>query len=198
MNNMPYNSALSSKKSLGVDRSSLTDTEHARNDRGLVFFHDIVSPIPLEYQGIINRKVDCIYTEAPWKDGYYCFQDRAEMAVFDGYDRFLEGLYNNVVCAFPEKPIYIVASIQIAKKFSQFPPTPIKLNNDRAWLTILNAEMILDVADSKQLIKLLSSHYNSVYDCCCGYGNTFPDFNYFIGSDIDKKCLNFIKRNLLT
>ena len=43
----------------------------------------------------------------------------------------------------------------------------------------------------------LAQRYRGVYDFSCGYGNALRPFGYIIGSDIDKKCLDYIAREIL-
>jgi len=183
----PYNTALAS--SIPAVRAELTDTKFAFSDRGVVFAHDILEPLPEVMDRLIGSRVECLYAETPWVAGSATFYERAGLAPkpHAEYVSAVERLIEHF-----GKPAFIVCSKRDAAALGEA-VSPIVLNGERAWLARAGGGTI--EADTVETLRArLAERYAGVYDFSCGYGNALGEFSFFVGSDIDQKCLDYIRR----
>src|SRR5208337_3619511 len=124
----PYNTALAS--SIPAVRAELTDTKFAFSDRGVVFAHDILEPLPEVMDRLIGSRVECLYAETPWVAGSATFYERAGLAPkpHAEYVSAVERLIEHF-----GKPAFIVCSKRDAAALGEA-VSPIVLNGERAWL----------------------------------------------------------------
>jgi hypothetical protein len=188
----PYNSALKSQAWRG--RDSLGETAFAESARGLVFAHSIIDPMPDDKFALIQAKAECVYGEIPWPAGSPVFYERAGVAPHPHGDLALAA---KALIDALAKPTFIIASKRDAPLFAA-DPRPILINGGDAWLAISHADRAPPPCrTTTELLAWLAGEYRSVYDFCCGYGVALRRFAYFIGSDIDRKCLRYIEREWL-
>ena len=197
MNARPYNTGLAQAEV--ALRAQLAEITHAASERGVVFAHAIGTPFTAGQAKIISRCA-CIYCELPWVSGWALFHQRAGVDPVSSYADYIKAVAE--LLAEFRKPAFIVCSKRSATILSQPPLRPIGLNGGRAWLAVAYVEGGPDLplrtpASTEELLGWLAGRFPSVYDFGCGYGNALRRFSYFVGSDIDKKCLDYIARELL-
>ena len=194
MAQVPYNTALTRTPSLDALRAGLTGIDHFTSRKGVVFQHDMLEPLSAGHRAIV-AKAECIYSEMPWPPGWKVFHQRAETKQRGGWtdyvaavDRVIEDL---------QKPSFIVCPKAAAKILAtEHPPLPIKINGGDGLLVVRNIHPI-EVPDTQALVRALAFVYRSAWDFSCGYGAALHHFRYLIGSDIDRKCLEYIAREYL-
>jgi SAM-dependent methyltransferase len=96
------------------------------------------------------------------------------------------------------KPAFIVGAKRDAAALADEPVRPVSLNGRPAWLAISGGGRTPQCRTTDELLAQLARSYRSVYDFGCGYGAALRPFSYFIGSDIDRKCLAYVQRELLS
>ena len=188
----PYNTGLN--RAEVALRAQLGEIAYAASERGVVFAHAVGTPFSAGKTAIIDRAA-CLYCELPWRDGWSVFHERARIAPAGNYVDYL-GAVERLLASF-RKPAFIVCSKAAAGILAQHPVRPITLNGGRAWLAASYVEDVPAAVTTEALLTVLAGRYPSVYDFGCGYGNALRRFGYFVGSDIDKKCLDYIARELL-
>lgn len=188
----PYNTGLK-RGDYSALRAQLGEVSHASSARGAVFAHAVGTPLSLGQAAIISGAA-CLYCELPWPQGWPVFHERAgvPMGSYADYLAAVAGLLGTF-----RKPAFIVCSKSAAAVLAQHPVRPIGLNGDRAWLAASYVDEVPDAGTTEALLEALADRYPSVYDFGCGYGNALRPFGYFVGSDIDRKCLDYIARELL-
>jgi hypothetical protein len=189
----PSNSAL--KGAVWPGRELLIDTSFAETSRGMVFVHNVCEPLPEPTADRIARRAECVYCEIPWPAAGETFYQRA------GVTPEAHGVYVAAVKAMLErfqKPAFIVGSKRDAVALSDQAIRLVGLNGRPAWLAISRTKAPAPEARTTgELLAHLASVYGAVYDFGCGYGASLRPFAYFIGSDIDRKCLAYVARELL-
>lgn len=190
-----YNTALKSRMRDAALRPVLGETSFARSRRGVVFAHDVCAPLPARFERLIGERCACIYSEPAWKPGWVKFHARAGVADYGNYDDYpyrIKALIDHFA-----KPSFVVCSRAVSELLAPGMTRAIKLyGHADVWLAIANVEMPA-AAGNVELVADLAARYRSVYDFSCGYGAALRPFEFFVGSDIDKKCLNYIERELL-
>jgi hypothetical protein len=189
----PYNTGLK-RGDYSALRAQLGETSQASSPRGVVFAHAVERPLT-DHETTIVSQVGCIYCELPWPQGWPVFHERAGVAPAGSYADYVAAVAR--LLARFAKPSFIVCSKAAAAVLAQHPARPIGLNGDRAWLAASYVEDVPDAVTTEALLTLLGGQYPSVYDFGCGYGNALHGFGFFVGSDIDCKCLDYISRTLL-
>lgn len=189
----PYNTGLK-RGDYSALRAELMVTSHAASARGAVFAHAVERPLTADQVAVIER-CGCIYCELPWPQGWPVFHERAEVAPVGSYADYV-GAVRGLLGRF-KKPAFIVCAKSAAMVLAQYPIQPIDLNGGRAWLAASYVEEVPDARTTEALLAWLGGRYPSVYDFGCGYGNALHGFGFFVGSDIDGKCLDYISRTLL-
>jgi hypothetical protein len=190
---VPYNTALKGPGWSG--RENLEEIELADSPIGTVFAHNILDPLPEPWAELIEKNAECVYSEIPWPAARDTFYLRSGLAPRP------HGEYVAAVKAIVDrfrKPSYIVASKRDAFALADQPVRPIMHNGYQAWLAIAHAvQPTPDCVGTPELRAWLGQTYRSVYDFSCGYGAGLRPFEHFIGSDIDRKCLAYVARELL-
>lgn len=189
----PYNTGLGSHEYEW--RRRLDGIDYAESERGIVFAHDVCNSLCDYRATLVMQKAECVYSELPWKSGWDTFHARAEVQPSGKHEDFVKAVKSLLMML--GKPAFIVCSKQDAEFLSDKKPCPIMLNGKRAWLAVYNVKDIPQVGDTLNLVRYLAGTYRSVYDFGCGYGNALREFEYFVGSDIDGKCLKFIEMEML-
>jgi hypothetical protein len=185
-----YNSALKGREWLGRDH--LTEIDFAESERGMVFAHNICEPLPEAMAALIESRAECLYSEVPWPAARDTFYRRA------GVTPRPHGEYQAAVKAILDrfnKPAFIVAAKRDAMALAD-EVHPIILYGDPGWLAISRGRAP-EYRTNQDLVAQLAKAYRSVYDFSCGCGVALRPFAYFIGSDIDRKCLAYVQRELL-
>jgi hypothetical protein len=188
----PYNTALKSSSEYPA-RHALPEIDWFENDRGIIFYHDLCQE-PDPRQQAAYARAACIYAEPAWEHGYNLFAERAGTKQTGDFPAFIRGAR-----ALAES-LGVPAFITAAKSWIGLldPPLaiPVRLNGSDSLLAVWHAEPP-KATDSAGIIAELAGRYLSVADFCCGYGRTLRAFPYFIGSDIDRKCLGYIKTEIM-
>ena len=190
----PYNSALKAHPAEIKRRETLESVELFSNLRGTVFFHDMSVPFKESEMTVING-ADCIYSHLAYPAGMKAFADRADYEQKGTHNQYLQAV--KTLIDELRKPTFIVCSEKAANKLR-----PHKTRQIRLYKTMEVLACWEDYADEKhktadEVSTYLSRRYNSVYDFSCGYGRSIREFDSIIGSDIDKKCLGYIKSEIL-
>ena len=167
----PYNSAL--KGPLWPGREQLSEIGFAESARGMIFAHNICDPLPEPMAERIMRCADCVYCEIPWPASGETFYQRAGA-----------------------EPAFLVGAKRDALALADDAVQLVSLNGRPAWLAISGAG-VAGYGTTDELLTQLARVYRGVYDFGCGYGAALRLFAYFIGSDIDRKCLAYVQRELL-
>jgi hypothetical protein len=190
----PYNSAL--KRRAWPGRSELGETSFAETERGVVFAHNAIEPLPDGWFTLVQARADCLYCEIPWPAAGATFYERAGLEPQPHADLVLS-IKARIIDAL-RKPSFVIASHRDAPQFAVDELRPIVINGGAAWLAIAYADRLPPLCPTTlELLAWLGGQYRSVYDCCCGYGVALRRFAYAIGSDIDRKCLNYVEREIL-
>jgi hypothetical protein len=191
----PYNTALKGENFEFEGRNSLSETEWFENERGIIFAHDLCrKPTPEMMEAY--RKAECIISEPAWPHGYKTFAQRARTTQSGSYGTYLKAIRQLVLTL--RVPSFITGSMTHALALQPDLITTIKLNGPEVALAVWNEPVLPLARDSWELVNALSCRYRSVLDFSCGYGRIFRPFRYFIGSDIDKKCLGYIKTEIMS
>jgi hypothetical protein len=189
----PYNSAL--KGAIWPGRELLIDTSFAETSRGMVFAYNVCEPMHPELIAHIGLRSQCLYCEIPWPAAGETFYRRA------GVTPEAHAVYVAAVKAILErfqKPAFIVGSKRDAVALSDQAIRLVGLNGRPAWLAISRTKApVPEARTTGELLAHLASVYGAVYDFGCGYGASLRPFAYFIGSDIDRKCLAYVAREIL-
>ena len=195
MNQAPVNTALKASRYFEyAGRGELAETSFYENPRGVVFYHDMCAPMSEEAHGYCSR-AECICTVLAWAHGYETFAARAGVLPAGNHTEYLEAVRGYV--ARRRIPTFIVCGKKDLQRLKPHASAPIKLLGTDVMLAIWNRDKVQTVTDAAELPGALATLYESVYDFSCGYGNTLRPFKYFIGSDIDRKCLNYIEREIM-
>jgi hypothetical protein len=189
---VPYNSAL--KGPVWAGRDDLAEIEFAESPAGMVFAHNVCDPMPEPFIEQIAKRAECIYAELPWPAGGDTFYARAGVEARP-HDDFMFAVKGRIVDPLG-KPTFIVASKRDARFLASDDIRPITHRGGNAWLAASGGPAPR-CETSEELIAYLAGAYRSVYDFSCGYGRSLRPFAFFIGSDIDRKCLAYVARELL-
>jgi hypothetical protein len=188
----PYNTAL--KGPLWPGRDDYGEIDFARSERGMVFAQNIVTdPPPEGFAGEIISRVGCVYCEIPWPAAGDTFYARAgiEPSSHAEYVAAVEALIARL-----GKPAFIVGAKRDAGRLAKDDVRLIMLNGAPAWLAVSGARAP-ECLHTGDLLAHLAATYPGVYDFGCGYGASLRPFAYCIGSDIDRKCLAYVAREIL-
>jgi hypothetical protein len=186
-----YNSALKGREWAGRDEFQPID--FAESARGMVFAHNICEPLPDAMAERIAR-VECFYSEVPWPAARDTFYQRSgvEPRPHAEYQAAIKGIIDRF-----KKPTFIIAAKRDAFALAADDVRLISLYGDPGWLAIRGGRPP-ECRTNQELIARLAEAYGSVYDFSCGCGVALRPFAYFIGSDIDRKCLAYVQRELLS
>lgn len=166
------------------------------SDRNIAFCHDITKGIHIAY-----NTCDIIYSEPSWIDGYQKFLERSESKEESTYLQYLDAI-NEWINQF-ECPFALLLGKHALKNICRFDSSiTIKLFGYDAG--IYGWRIDLSKYQSKtniEFIEKLANDFQRVGDFCCGYGNTGKIFKErgknFIMSDINKKCISYIRDNIM-
>jgi hypothetical protein len=99
-----------------------------------------------------------------------------------------------------KKPTYIICNKEFCKFMSScgngYRNISILLDDVKCNAILLTIDDDnCNIQTSTELENYLRNKYHSVYDPCCGFGKNIKGFKFAVGSDIDRKCLEYIKIN---
>jgi hypothetical protein len=188
----PYNTALN-RSGAGLEglRAQLGEVNCVASEKGVVFRHDMLAPLTVGEQALIGQ-AEVIYSDLPWPAGWPMFHARAGVEPSGSYDDYVGAV--EALLGWAGKPWFIVCGKRAAERLAPAAMRPINHRGDKVWLA---ASGEAGATDSGELVAELARQYRSIYDFSCGYGNALRLFSYFVGSDIDRKCLDYIARELL-
>jgi len=165
--------------------ASFTD-RHLIGRSSVVFRHDIVNGLPIEY-----NYVDVLYSDIVWPKGMKVFNEAAEAGT--DYEQYMGALVSIIKSV--RVPVFIVAGMAEQKRFESANDfRPITLNGDRAWLyswreTVKSNEAV-------KILKEIARGHDRIGDFCCGLGRTGKVFydlgKSFVMSDINGRCVTAI------
>ena len=187
-----YNSALKGREWAG--RDEFKEIDFAESSRGVVFAHNVCEPLPEAMADRIASRAECFYSEIPWPAARDTFYRRS------GVEPRPHGEYIAAVKALLDrfkKPAFIVASKRDAIALAPDEMRLISLYGAPGWLAISRTSRVPEYRTNQDLIAGLAEAYHSVYDFSCGCGVALKPFAYCIGSDIDRKCLAYVAREIL-
>jgi hypothetical protein len=190
---LPYNTALKIGCRREFERDSLPEVEWYENDRGIIFQHDVCLK-PKRRMLAAYRKAECVCTDLAWTHGYEAFAVRAQIKQSGDHAAYVCAIGKLVKTL--KLPSFVIAGWSFVKALSPDLITSLELNERPAALAVWNAELPSASTDA-ELIAELAKRYRSVADFCCGYGRALRAFSWFVGSDIDKKCLGYIKTEIM-
>lgn len=192
---LPYNSALKSSRRDGA-RNLFKQTSFYQNERGVIFHHDLCTPLSLQKR-TCYAQAKCVVSDLAWPAGFKRFADRAGVEQCGPHSRYIAAVRELVDTL--AVPTFLTCSQRDARALSAQLITTIELNGQNVPLARFHEEQ--DYAPRSQemdsLCLELAARYDSVLDFSCGYGNTLRAFRYFIGSDIDKHCLYYIQKEIM-
>lgn len=194
-NSYPYNTALKSPRFDYAGRDKLDRLQYVNTNRGMVFAHDMCKPLPEVRMNVIRERCQCVYTEIPWMAGWGIFHERAGKSPSNGYGFFVDAIKRLIDEL--QKPSFVVCSKAIVNRLNPPEVLPIRLHTTHACLGLWNSPHMEGVETVPALLNRLGQDYESAYDPCCGYGNGLRPFKYFVGSDIDEKCLAYVNAKIL-
>jgi len=168
------------------------EIDYYENDCGVVFFHDMFKPYTEKELSLIS-KADVIYAVPPTVIGMNLFAKRAGVNRSGSWIELLVAI--RTLARTLNKPMWVLSSGKDARILMPDRLRPLKLYGCNSTVAVWNDDGQYETIE--QLTEGLSEKYNAVYDFCCGYGSSIRHFNYMIGSDINKKCLGYIKRAIL-
>jgi len=186
----PFNSALQSLDN--QPHGEYEEVEYYENERGVVFVHDMYKPYTEKELEII-RKADVVYAHPPTTVGMNVFAERAGVDRNGTWKEFLLAIRKMVLEL--NKPTWILSSVADSGILKPDRLRHIKLYDHKSTMAVWNDDG--NYENIEQLTQGLQERYNSAYDFSCGYGSNVREFKYMIGSDIDKKCLGYIKQEIL-
>jgi hypothetical protein len=189
----PYNTAIKGGGNLKI-RDGLSETDHAHSGRGTVFAHNVFEPFAPRQEKLIRERAACIVSDLVWKAGWPVFHQRAGTVPYGNHSDYLylvRALLNHFA-----KPSFIVCSRAAAELIGER-QRPIKRFGGNVWLAVAHTDDDPEAASMEALPAALAARYPSAYDFGCGYGNLLRPFGYFVGSDIDRKCLAYIAQEML-
>ena len=191
---IPFNSAMKSLTNEPSMRDELSEIERFQNERGAVFFHDMNIPFK-QWQLDIVERAECIHSQLSWPSGMTVFAERANHKQLGSHGQYLLSI--KAMIERLKKPTFLICSKSWQNKLQPHDTQPIKLYGHDVLLAIYFDTRGIISKDTEQLTRELSSRYKSVYDFSCGYGLSIRPFGYIAGSNIDKKCLDYIRKEIL-
>lgn len=187
--NKVYNSALDANNK-DLDKGECR--WYCREDlRGSVEHLNIIHDLP-----VLSYLSDVVYSEPAWRNGYEKFSKKAKEPV-SSFEDYMMMLVHRVILN--KKPAFIVAGRESNDYFDEtyFDRFPILLNGGRAMVYVyMNVEYSGECETTDELTDWLSDRYDCCMDFCCGYGEHLFKFDKFVASDINDKCLGYIKWRL--
>lgn len=140
-----------------------------------------------------------IYSELPWKDGYFEFLRRAGMATELAlpYEKWLYRLSSSLVRF--DIPFVLVGAKAMTRCMASEWQMPVDLNGSLAMAIGAGVPRPFDsVRNAEQLLRSLATRYSVLADFCAGYGRTARVAamlgREFIVSDINPRCIGHIAR----
>jgi hypothetical protein len=193
---IPVNTALKNRHFTYEGRAQLGHTVLFENDRGVIFRND-VSQEPIDDKLTLMRRANCVCSIVAWQHGYPIFAARAGVQQTGSHRDYVMGIRRLVETL--KLPAYIVTSKRDAKAMEPDVIRPITLFNEPAVLAEwMPPDTFTALSErGEDLAAELATRYRAVLDPCCGYGGILRPFRYFVGADIDTKCLNYIEREIM-
>lgn len=159
--------------------------------------HDILDGVPPYFD-----RVDAVYSEPSWRQGYDEFKDRVgedtEKKEYIKYLRSIERVVKELGV-----PAYILVGNHAMDYLSpnDYWPIHYKEHNYDCSLVLYNgASVPKEELSNKDVISLVTDRYDAIGDFSCGYGNLAVKAKQkgkvFVGTDINAKCLYFISKEI--
>ncbi len=171
----------------GEEKPNLKDLDFYESNGSIVFKHDLNNGIP-----DIFHKCDCIYSEPAWQSGYKLFKKRANTKDFEYID-YMNSIQKTVTEL--KVPTFIVGGKHMLRYLTPDHFIDIRFNGFYALLLQWNTELI-EVKNNIKILDYLSDKYDTVLDFSCGYGKHLLNFNKFIASDVNGKCVHEVAKNI--
>lgn len=191
---IPINTAVRNRHFAYDGRAALGESRHFENERGVIFFNDLCRPLT---QATLNlfRRADCVCSIVAWRHGFRIFHERAGVQPSGTHAVYIAHIRQLIQTL--SLPSYIVTSKRDAMLMAPDLIRPITLFDEPAMLAEWQPLGPAGIDRAEDLPALLATRYRAVLDFSCGYGSIVRPFRYFIGSDIDTKCLNYIEREIM-
>ena len=159
----------------------------------VVVCHDISKGLNPYY-----RDVDAIYSEPAWRDGYEKFMQRA--GVGNGsYSEYLRGILR--VIQELSIPAYVVIGKHMVSILKPPKVIDVKLRGYQCLLGVWYGEDPGKIETNKDVLEFIGRTYERVLDFSAGYGNVakvmLSHGKKFVCSDINRKCVYYIAKNLM-
>jgi len=192
----PINSAMKALHLPPDDFEELEEVEFFGCERGVVFAHDMNKPYSKKELEVL-AKAECVHSQLALSAGMKVFAERAGVKQHGSHKDYLISIRRLVERL--NKPTYIVCNSTDIRHLvpERIAKTALYIYDDATlaiWGEAIPAEERINTV---KLSVALASRYESVYDFSCGFGNTLRPFSFSVGSDIDKRCLGYVKNSIL-
>ena len=175
-----------------AEQFKLPALERADFPDGVAIRNDImIGDLPNEF-----AKCDCLYSELPWRKGFYEFDKRAGIWGRD-YSDFLAAVRRHIEAG--NKPAVIVTGVHAVKRLAPHMICETQLNGENMLALVWNMRVPVS-GDTHRVLQTLTENFDCIGDFCCGYGGTGMAARragkQFVMSDHNGSCIRYVADKL--